>query len=336
MTKPFYCLAVFLCALCLSGGSQNSSYAAGDQGIVATVNDVPITSFDIDQRLRLLEILGNKQEGASARKKALQAMIDEVIKIAEAKKYKINATDKQLEEQLRRIAKGLNTDGPGLRAKLDSQGIAVSSLTQYLAAQIAFARILGGKYQVKIKVEPDEVDRKYDEIKQGLEKKVSTIMNDPRMKAVQIYSIIEIDLPVESADDAMLLQARAIEASQLIKNFKGCNTAREAASGIFNVKIGKPIDAVAAKIPKSLKEALDKVGPGKAMGPARGAKGIQVIGFCGKRTIQPPKPKYELPTREQVEAAVSNEKYDAAENKYMKIMRKTALIEYKDPTYAQP
>jgi hypothetical protein len=71
MTKPFYCLAVFLCALCLSGGSQNSSHAAGDQGIVATVNDVPITSFDIDQRLRLLEILGNKQEGASGRKKAL-------------------------------------------------------------------------------------------------------------------------------------------------------------------------------------------------------------------------------------------------------------------------
>ena len=64
MTKTFYCLAVFLCALCLSGGSQNSSYAAGDQGIVATVNDIPITSFDIDQRLRLLEILGNKQEGS--------------------------------------------------------------------------------------------------------------------------------------------------------------------------------------------------------------------------------------------------------------------------------
>ena len=319
--------------LCLSGGVQSPSYA-GDQGIVATVNDIPITSFDIDQRLRLMEILGTKQEGASAHRKALEAMIDEVIKIAEAKKYKVDATDKQVEEQLKRIAKGLNTDGPGLRDKLQSQGIAVRSLTQYLAAQIAFARILGGKYQVKIKVEPAEVDRKYEEIKLGLEKKVSTIMNDPRMKAVQVYSILEIDLPVESADDAMLLQARAIEATQLIKNFKGCNTAREAASGIFNVKIGKPIDAVAAKIPKPLRQALDKVGPGGAMGPARGPKGIQVIGFCSKRIVQPAKPKYELPTREQVETAVSNEKYAAVEDKYMKIMRKPALIEYKDPAYA--
>ena len=336
MTKPFHCLAVSLCALCFLWGGLNSSLAAGDQGIVATVNDIPITSFDIDQRLRLLEILGAKRDTADLRKKALQAMIDEVIKIAEAKKYKVDATDKQIEERLGSIAKGLNTDGAGLRAKLESQGIAINSLKQYVAAQIAFARILGGKYQVKIKVEPAEVDRKYAEIKQGLEQKVSALMNDPRMKAVQVYTILEIDLPVESADDAMLLQARAIEASQLIKNFNGCSTARAAASGIFNVKIGKPIDAVAAKIPKQLKQALDKVGPGKAMGPARGSNGIQVIGFCGKRTVQPAKPKYELPTREQVETAVSNEKYDAVENKYMKIMRKTALIEYKDPAYVQP
>ena len=272
MTKTFYCLAVLLCALCLLDGSRNSSHAAGDQGIVATVNDIPITSFDIDQRLRLLEILGSKQATNDARKKALQAMIDEVIKIAEAKKYKVDATDKQIDDQMGRVAKGLQTDTAGLNAKLQSQGIAISSLKQYVAAQIAFSRILGGKYQVKIKVEPAEVDKKYAEIKQSLEQKVSTIMNDPRMKAVQVYTILEIDLPVEAADDPMLLQARAVEAVQFIRNFKGCSTARAAASGIFNVKIGKPIDAVAAKIPKPMKQALDKVGPGKAMGPARGKK----------------------------------------------------------------
>lgn len=334
MIKTIYCFAALLCALFLLDGNQSSSRAA-DQGVVATVNDIPITSFDIDQRLRMLEILGQKQEGKDARDKALRMMIDEVIKIAEATKYKVNPTEKEIDAQMGRLAKGLQTDAAGLRAKLQTQGIAVASLKQYVAAQISFARILGGKYQFKVKVEPAEVDKKAAEIKQDLEQKVSTIMNDPRMKSVQVYTILEIDLPVEG-DDSMLLQARAVEAAQLIKNFKGCSTARAAASGIFNVKIGKQIDAVAAKIPKPMKQALDKVGPGKAMGPARGPKGIQVIGFCGKRTIQPPKPKYELPTRQQVEAAVSNEKYNAAEEKYMKIMRKGALVEYKDPAYAQP
>ena len=85
MTKTIYCLAALLCAFCLVSASQNSARAAG-QGIVATVNDIPITSFDIDQRLRLLEILGIKEAGKDARKKALHMMIDEIIKIAEGKK----------------------------------------------------------------------------------------------------------------------------------------------------------------------------------------------------------------------------------------------------------
>jgi len=332
MIKTIYCLAALLCALYFLDGNQNSARAA-DQGVVATVNDIPITSFDIDQRLRLLEILGRKEEGNDARRKVLHMMIDELIKIAEGVKYKVNATDKEIDAQMGRVAKGLNTDAAGLRAKLQSQGIALASLKQYVAAQISFARILGGKYQFKVKVEPAEVDRKFAEVKQDMEQKVSAIMNDPRMKSVQVYTILEIDLPVEG-DDMMLLQARAVEGAQLVKNFKGCSSARAAASGIFNVRIGKQIDAVAAKIPKPMKQALDKVGPGKAMGPARGPKGIQVIGFCGKRSIQPPKPKYSLPTREQVEAAVSNEKFNAAEEKYMKIIRKNHLTEYKDPSYA--
>ncbi len=50
MTRTIYCLTALLCALCLAISSQNTARAA-DQGIVATVNDIPITSFDIDQRL---------------------------------------------------------------------------------------------------------------------------------------------------------------------------------------------------------------------------------------------------------------------------------------------
>ena len=69
MTKAFCYLAVLLCALGLLDGGQ-TSVSAADQGIVATVNDIPITSFDIDQRLRLMDILGDKREATDARKKA--------------------------------------------------------------------------------------------------------------------------------------------------------------------------------------------------------------------------------------------------------------------------
>jgi peptidyl-prolyl cis-trans isomerase SurA len=330
MKKTSYFLALALFLLPISHGAM----AAG-QGIVATVNDKPITTLDIDQRLTLLKILGERQTGANPRKFALRMMIDEVIKIAEAKKYKMEPSDKEISSQVERMAKSLKTDASGMDALLKKNGIEPSSLKQFIAAQISFSRILSAKYQVKFTVEPADVDKKMAEIKSGMDKQLTTIMNDPRMKPVQIYSILEIDLPVENPNDPMLLQARAVEASQYISQFKGCGSARAAASGIFNVRVGKKIDAVAAKIPGPMKQALDRVGPGKAMGPARGPKGIQVIGFCGKSTVTPPKPKYQLPTRQQVEAAVSNDKYAAIESKYMVEMRKNAYVEYKDQTYAQ-
>jgi peptidyl-prolyl cis-trans isomerase SurA len=335
MTKAPFWLAAALVVLFASTTNSHVASAA-DQGVVATVNDSPITTLDIDQRLQLQKILGDKQAAGDPRRAALRTMIDEIIKIAEAKKYKVNASDKEIDAQMGRMAKGMKTDADGLAALLRKNGIAPSSLRQLIAAQIAFSRILAGKYQVKVTVDPAEVDKKFAEIKNEMEQKVSTIMNDPRMKPVQVYNLIEIDLPVENPNDTMLLQARAVEAGQLIKNFNGCGNIRAAASGIFNVKIGKKIEAVATRIPKPMKQALDLAGPGKAMGPARGPKGIQVIGFCSKSTIQPPKPKYELPTRQQVEVFVSNQKYDVIEAKYMVEMRKHAYVEYKDPAYAQP
>ncbi len=308
-----------------------------EQGIIATVNDFPITKYDIQQRMRLMAMLGSKQDkGTEAQKRALRAMIDDRIKIAEATKFKAQASEKDIDSQVKRIAKGLKTDDAGLEGKLKAQGIQMSLLRQYVAAGIAMNRILAGRYQVKFddKVDQAEVDRKFAEIKQQLDGQLSKIMKDPRMQPVSVYSIMQIELPVEVPDDPGLLQARAIEANQFISRFKGCKSAQSAASGIFNVKVGKTIDAVATKLPPQLRQALDKAGPGRAVGPSRGPKGIQVLAFCGKRTITPPKPKYQLPTRQQIENSVSNEKLAATEEKYMKIMRQNALVEYKDPSYA--
>jgi hypothetical protein len=191
---------------------------------------------------------------------------------------------------------------------------------------------------VKVDVNQADVDKKMADIKREADTRMAQVMKDPRLQAVTVYSIQEIELPLDNVSDAnagQLLQSRAIEAIQMMKSYRGCGSARAAASGIFNVKIGKTVDADGRKLPPQLRAALDKAGAGHAIGPGRTKNGIQIIGFCGKRKITPPKPKFQLPTRDQVENAAYNEKYAAVEEKYMKDLRKTALIEYKDPSYSQ-
>ncbi len=308
-----------------------------NQSIIATVNDRPVTTLDIDQQLQLQSILQGRA-GDGNRKKALNDVINEIVKIEEAKRYKMEATEREVDQRVASIAKAMKTDGPGLEGKLRKQGIGMRALKQYVAAQISFSRLLRFRYKEEVKVSPGEIERKYESVRAEINGKLEKIMADPRMKPVTVYSVQEITFPIDSADDpgaSALLQSRAAEANQVVQRFKGCKSTRTAAAGIFNVRVGKIVEADAARLPKQLRQLMDSKGPGQAYGPMRSPNGIQLIAFCGKRTVSPKKPPVQYPTKEQIENVALNEKFDAVERKYVAQMRKGSVIEYKDQSYAQ-
>jgi peptidyl-prolyl cis-trans isomerase SurA len=326
--------------ICIGVALFLSSAAAGAEGqrIIATVNDRPVTTLDIDQQLRLQELLGSQRGAGGQRKAALNAVINEIVKIEEAKRFKMNASDRDIDNRVAEIAKGLKTDGPGLEVKLRKQGIGMRAMRQYVAAQIAFARLLRFKYKDDVKVNPADVDRKFAQVKADIDGRLQKVMADPRMKSITAYSLLEIGFPIDDPNDpavSALLQSRAAEANQFAARFKGCKTARAAAAGIFNVKIGRTVEADASKLPKPLRSLMDSKGPGRAYGPMRAPGGIQLVAFCSKRTVSPQKPKVQYPTRAQIENVALDDKYQAVEKKYVVQMRKTAIIEYKDQAFAQ-
>jgi len=298
-----------------------TGFCADDQAVVVTVNDLPITNFDIDQRIQLWNAIGHDSKRGDPRKEALQSLVDDTIKRAEAKKWKAEASSDVVDAQIARMAKASGTDTAGLAAKLKGKGVSMAALKNLVAAQLSFNRLLDALYKVKVEVDPAEVDKKYQEV-----------AADPRLKPVPIYEIVEVTLPVDKTDDSMaqqLLMARAADAAQFARQFRGCGSLRQAASGIYNVKIGGLMKADGRKLPPTLKAALDKAGTGKIIGPGRSPQGVQLIAFCGKSTVAPPSP-----SREQVQMMLMNKKYDVYEERYMRELRRSAFIDYKDPKFA--
>jgi peptidyl-prolyl cis-trans isomerase SurA len=329
---------VLLAAL-LAVSSLSAVHAEG-QGIVAVVNDQAVTARDIDQRINLLKAFG----GATAsRKEAFQSLVDDQVKISEAKKINIVVPEKAVEERLQRMAEANKIDKAALLARFAKQGVTASALRRYLTAEIAF----GGWMQVKKKTvpEPDKamIDREYNDFMgkyNDFMKRYNKAKNDPRMKGVTVYQIQEIAFPLESMGgsvDPGLLQSRALEAAQFMQRYKGCKSARAAAEGIYNVKVGKTLEADGSKLPKQLRAAFDKAGPGKALGPMRTQGGLQVIGYCGKRSIAAPKlpPPPEAPSREAVERKVRTEQMNKFQEAFLADLRQNAIIDYKDASYSQ-
>jgi peptidyl-prolyl cis-trans isomerase SurA len=308
-----------------------------NKGVIVVANDLPITDYDITQKINLLKVLGSDPSRMS-RKEVLQSLVNDVVKLAEAKRLNVSPSNGEVDGQIGRIAKNLKMDSAGLLGRLKERGVATEFFRRYVSANIGFNRVIGIKNKdapkKKAEVSDADVDRKMAEIKGQMNAQVSKIMADPRMKGVTVLSIIQFDLPVET-DDPGLLQARAIEAQQVAQQFKSCKNPRAAASGVFNVKVGKVVDADASKVPPELRKALTSAGVGRAIGPLRGPKGLQVIGYCGSRKIAPQKPKFDMPTRDQVRNVLENEQYAKVEEQFLKDARKHVYIEYRDKSFAQ-
>jgi peptidyl-prolyl cis-trans isomerase SurA len=296
----------------LSPSARATSYR-----VLVTVDDEPITDYDVDQRIKLREALGYRSEGGDQRKKALNGLIDDVIVRSEAKRNKVDITDKQLDEAIDKLAKGANTTVDGLREKLKEKGVSLGALKRHVTSTIVMRWLMNKDGQKKTTADPAEVDQR-----------LNNIVNDPRFKPVLLYQVIQIDLPVEQSSGAMreqLVYARAIEGRQIVQRYKGCASLRQAADGIFNVKINKTIEAMADKLPPPMRNALDQAGTKRLIGPMPSQEGVRLIAFCGKKTVTPPKP-----TREMVENLVLNEKYSASIEATIRELRRKSFVDYKD------
>src|SRR6476620_183289 len=85
----------------LSPAARASSYR-----VLVTVDDEPITDYDVDQRIKLREALGYRPEAGDQRKKALDSLSDDVVLRSEAKRNKVDISDKQIDESIDKLAKG--------------------------------------------------------------------------------------------------------------------------------------------------------------------------------------------------------------------------------------
>ncbi len=67
--------------------------AARSQQVVAFVNGQPITTLDVEHRSKFIQLSSKK---VPARKEVLDGLIDEILEVAEAKRYRVEVPDSEV------------------------------------------------------------------------------------------------------------------------------------------------------------------------------------------------------------------------------------------------
>jgi peptidyl-prolyl cis-trans isomerase SurA len=239
----------------------------------AIVNDTIISTYDLDQRIKLVMVTSGAQ-GADAikrlRPQVLRQLVDETLQLQEAIKFNVKITQDDLDKNFKRIASQNNIGVDAIYKMLDENGIARSTLQNQIKADLAWQKLVQQRLSPRVTVSEDEIEQIF------LQMRASS-------KQTQ-YAVSEIFLAVDTPESeeatrqniqSILGQLRGgANFSAIARQF---SQAPSASNGGDLGLIGE------SDMAPAIAAAVTKMQPGGVSDPIRGPGGYYVMGLREKK-----------------------------------------------------
>lgn len=148
--KPALAALGLIAALAAPVAAQNLFAPA------ATVNDSVVTEFEVQQRVRFLQILNAR---GATRKAALDGLIDERLRGAAIAESGLRVTEEGVNEALEEFAGRANLSRAEFTAALGRAGIEPETFRDFVLNGIAWRDLIRARYGNRVSVSEAEIDR---------------------------------------------------------------------------------------------------------------------------------------------------------------------------------
>lgn len=154
---------VFL-ALGVLGDHSNAAGATKEPTTMraaAVVNDIIISTYDLDQRIKLVLVTSGAQNNDAVKRlrpQVLRQLVDELLQLQEAQKYNVKITQEDLDKNFKRIAQQNNISVDQIFKMLDENNISRSTLQTQIKADLAWQRLIQQRLAPRVTVSDDEID----------------------------------------------------------------------------------------------------------------------------------------------------------------------------------
>jgi len=274
------------------------------------VNGEPITDYDIEQRSKLDFISSHKQP---ARQDVINELIDEKVKIKEAKKFGVDPSSSDIEQSYAAMSTRMRITPEQLTKSLESQGIRPDTLKARIKADMVWTSLVRGRYKESLQVGEKEVA-------EGAKSE-----GDEAQQAEAFeYKMQPIVLIVPRGSPAATIEARQKEAEALRGRVQTCEDANALFKSMQNATIRETVTKTSADMPPVLRELLDKTPIGHLTPPEVTKQGVEMVALCGRKptTVDSPKKK-------EIRDKMFVQKYEAKSKSYLQEIRRAAMIEYR-------
>jgi peptidyl-prolyl cis-trans isomerase SurA len=281
---------------------------AGAQQIVVIVNGEPITALDVDQRSKLSQLSTHK---VPARQEVLDELINERLKLREAKKFGLDVSASEVDTAYASMAGRMRFTADQLTQQLARSGVNVATLKARIKADIAWSQIVRGRYQASLQIG---------------EKDILSAMETKSDDSVGYdYTMRPILFLVPAGSPETLIDGRKREAEALRGRFQGCEEGITFARALRDVAVREQVIRSSADIPAELRKVLEGIEVGRLTPPEVTKFGIEMFAICAKKEST----AENSPGKRQAKENLMAKRYEQRSKQYLQELRRGAMLEYK-------
>ena len=290
--------------LLTSGASPLSA-----QTVAVMVNGEPITNYDIEQRTKLTFLTTRQQ---ASRQDVINELINEKVKIKEAKKFGVDPGSSDVDELFGGMASRMRITAEQLAKTLEAQGIRPETLKARLKAEMVWNSLVRGRYKESLQVGEKDVAAVAQEGGEAIQTEAFEYKMQP----------IVLIVPRGSAPTAIELRKK--EAESLRERVQTCEQANAYFKSMQNAAIRESVTKTSADLPAPLRELLDKTPIGHLTPPEVTKQGVEMVALCDRKPT-----KIDSPKKREIRDKMYQQKYEKKSKDYLDEVRKAAMIEYR-------
>lgn len=246
----------------------------------------------------------------SFKKQALEELIEERLKLQEAKRLNINPGEEEGNKFFKDIAERNKMTEEQFANHLKGQGIDPLTMKARLRAQSAWRDVIRRRFGHQVSVTAREVD-----------KFIGSSTGGDEQVELQLH---KVTLGMPGKIDQKIMARRLEEAEGLRRRFAGCKStaglAKAAADAEFEDMGYKKAETVSEPTRSLLLNARD----GEMVPAALAPSGVELYAVCARRTV-----KVDEQKRQQAETELTQKEFEVLARRHLRDLRQDALIEYR-------
>lgn len=301
-------LKILMLALGLSFSGASIAPAVSQTSIAVVVNDEAITTYDVNQRAKLIR-LTQRKNAATAKRLAEQELIDDSIKLAEAKRIGVSVSDAEVNDAYASIARNVKLSPSQLGQALSQGGVRPATLKDRLRAQLAWSKVVRRRFQASINITDSEVIA-------ALRK------SDMKDKDTSVeYDLKRVVVVVPKKSSSSFHAQRKNESVAIRSKFNGCDTSGSVLGAYKEVVLMPVGRRLETEIPEGMRKTIEGTQPGHLTAPEKTDRGYEMIAVCNKREI-----KSDISARTEMENELRMQEGEKMARRYLMELRRRATI----------